>query len=56
MFIIYLHDDAIKTLCEAINSNDGYDLSMCDRKETENYEEDTKAKGGSTITELTAHE
>lgn len=48
----YLHLDAIKVMYDAINSNDGYDLAMIDRKLTERLDENITAEGKNTRTEL----
>ena len=52
----YLHIDALKTLYEAINLGDKFDISMCDRLETTNYDESTNFICETKITELTGHD
>lgn len=52
----YLHVDAIRELYESINSNGGYDLSMCDRRNTENYWESIEFTGEAEVSELMAHD
>lgn len=51
----YLHTDCIKLLYDAINSKERYDISMCNRIETDNYTENTQIKCDTKVTELTAH-